>query len=125
MFASNVALAQTSNDGSSQPKFQLPLFGQQKKFSTDLLEQPNPYYKLPQGVIKEDYPGMNSLKSPVLVSSKMSNGSSTILQPDNMPCFLPDMRKVEKMPCAKFEDMQAKDPMPNGMKKVTILSSEK
>jgi hypothetical protein len=125
VLASNVAFAQVGNENTLPQKIEVSPFNSPKKYSTDLFEgspsllQSAPLFK------NKGFQNPGNGKILKLISPQNNNGSIRIMQPDNMPCLIPDMSKVEKMPVTKFENIPLKDPMPNAMKKTAPVTDQK
>ncbi|MBS1916968.1 MAG: hypothetical protein JST87_11875 [Bacteroidetes bacterium] len=121
VFVSNIALAQINNDSSLPQKLQLSPFNLPKKFSTDLFDGSPSFFQSGPTFKNREYQNADSTGTLRLFSCKRNDGSIQNMQPDNMPCLAPDMSNVEKMHVSKFENMHAKDPMPNSMKKQRVV----
>jgi hypothetical protein len=60
--------------------------------------------------------GKMSMTNPELLarfSHRTEGGSVYLIEPDQMPCLVPELKRMEKMPGSNPRRMPAEDPMPN------------
>ncbi|HEX4373259.1 MAG TPA: hypothetical protein VHZ50_08165 [Puia sp.] len=117
LFVSGVAYAQNfKNDsllkllpGKSLSEYVFPkTFNNNNSFQNLDASRSNNLAEIAQGLMAD-----NNAKS----SHHSSLGSVYILSEDGMPCLIPNLQKVERMPGRKLNDPQSVDRMPNGFPK--------
>ena len=73
---------------------------------------------------KSSIPGIQLLRG--RFSHRTLDGSSVyIMEPDNMPCLVPDMAKIEIMPGRSFRKTQPVEPMPNAGPRIELIPEKK